>query len=83
MENVSREEVSAVIVLNEMGDALIELTAAELFQMPGDIGEVVAGARADLIALDGDPLADIEILQDPDRYLKFVCKEGEIYKNAL
>lgn len=58
------------------------LTAAELFQMEGEIGEVAVGARADLIAIDGDPLADISVLQDPDRRLKFVSKDGVIFKNA-
>lgn len=59
------------------------LTAAELFQMEGELGEVATGARADLIAVDGNPLDDIAILQDPDRFLKLICKDGEIFKNAL
>ena len=59
------------------------LTAAELFQMEGEIGEVCEGAIADLIALKGDPLADIGVLQDPDRYLKLVVKQGTVFKNAL
>ncbi|GLQ05893.1 metal-dependent hydrolase family protein [Sneathiella chinensis] len=59
------------------------LTAAELFQMEGEIGELAPGARADMIALSGDPLADIGVLQDPDRYLKMVMKGGQIFKNAL
>ncbi|PHQ71427.1 MAG: peptidase M38 [Sneathiella sp.] len=59
------------------------LTAAELFQMEGEIGELVTGARADILALDGDPLADIGVLQDPDRYLKFVAKDGEVFKNVI
>ncbi len=59
------------------------LTAAELFQMEGEIGELIPGARADMIALDGDPLSDIGVLQDPDRFLKFVAKDGVVFKNAL
>ncbi len=59
------------------------LTAAELFQMEGDIGEVVEGAYADLIVVDGDPLVDIGVLQDPDRYLKAVIKQGEIFKSVF
>jgi len=59
------------------------LTAAQLFQMEGEIGEVMIGARADLIAIDGDPLADIAVLQDPDRHLKLVTKDGQIFKNAV
>lgn len=59
------------------------LTAAQLFQMEGEIGEVTIGARADLIAIDGDPLDDIAVLQDPDRRLKLVTKDGQIFKNAI
>ncbi len=59
------------------------LTAAELFQMQGDIGEIVTGARADLIAIDGDPLSDITLLQEPDKHLRFVCKEGTVFKNTF
>lgn len=59
------------------------VTAAELFNEVGETGEVVVGARADLIALDGDPLDDIGVLQDPDRYLKLIVKGGSVYKNAL
>ncbi len=59
------------------------LTAAELFQMEGEIGEVSEGARADLIVVDADPLSDIGVLQSPDRHLKIVMKDGVIYKDAL
>lgn len=59
------------------------VTAAELFQMEGEIGEVVEGARADLIAVEGDPLSDISVLQEPDRNLKFVCKDGAVFKTVF
>lgn len=59
------------------------LTAAELFQMEGEIGELIPGACADMIALDGNPLLDIGIMQDPDRYLKFVARGGVISKNSF
>nr|WP_199899724.1 amidohydrolase family protein [Sneathiella glossodoripedis] len=59
------------------------VTAAELFQMEGQIGEIIEGAFADLIVLDGNPLTDIGVLQAPDRYLKAVIKQGEIFKSAL
>jgi len=59
------------------------LTAAELFQMEGQIGELTEGALADMIAVEGDPLQDITVMQDPDRHLKMVMKEGQIYKNSI
>jgi len=36
-----------------------------------------------MIVLDGDPLADIGVMQDSDRYLKLVVKGGTVMKEAL
>ena len=41
-----------------------------------DRGEIAAGKRADLIAVNGNPLEDIRLLQD----VRFVMKEGIVYK---
>lgn len=59
------------------------IKAAELFQMEGEIGEVIDGARADLIAYDRNPLEDIAVLQAPEQHLKLIMKDGRIYKDAL
>jgi imidazolonepropionase-like amidohydrolase len=42
-----------------------------------DTGEVRAGALADLVVVDGDPSADITVLQDPARR-RMVLKGGEL-----
>ncbi|MGO9947607.1 MAG: amidohydrolase family protein [Steroidobacteraceae bacterium] len=42
-----------------------------------DIGAVEAGKFADLVAVQGDPTADIIILQ----HVKFVMKGGRVVKN--
>jgi len=57
--------------------------AARLFNKVGEIGAVAEGARADLLVVDGDPLADLACLQDPDRYLKAIIKGGEFFKEDL
>ena len=59
------------------------VTAAELFDMTDDIGALTLGKRADIIAVSGNPLEDIGVLQDPEKYLKLVMKDGKIYKNQL
>ncbi|HJX83518.1 MAG TPA: amidohydrolase family protein [Candidatus Angelobacter sp.] len=54
-------------------------TAAEMLGMQNDVGSIDAGKYADIVALKGDPLADITLLQKID----FVMKGGEIYKSAV
>jgi imidazolonepropionase-like amidohydrolase len=45
------------------------------------LGEVREGYLADLLLVDGDPLADVSILLNPDR-LVMIMKDGQIYKNT-
>jgi imidazolonepropionase-like amidohydrolase len=49
----------------------------------GRLGVVEEGAVADLLLVDGDPLADLSLLADPQRRLLVIMKDGTIYKNAL
>jgi imidazolonepropionase-like amidohydrolase len=57
--------------------------AADLFNERGQTGVVAAGARADLLVVDGDPSQDLRRLQDPERFLKAIIKDGVFMKNAL
>lgn len=59
-------------------DAIFTATrnAAELIGAPEDIGSLQKGRYADIIAVDGDPLADITELQR----VQFVMKGGEVVK---
>ena len=52
-------------------------SGADLIGWPHDVGAVEAGMFADLIAVQGDPTADITVLQ----HVKFVMKGGRIIKN--
>lgn len=54
-------------------------TAAELLGMKGKLGEIHAGAFADIIAVAGDPLQDIGLLQ----HVQFVMKDGTVFKNEM
>lgn len=51
--------------------------AAELLGWGDRIGTLEAGKAADLVAVSGDPLADITELER----VKFVMKAGAVYKN--
>jgi imidazolonepropionase-like amidohydrolase len=52
------------------------LNGAKLLGWAGEIGKLEAGYFADVIAVDGDPLADITALQK----VSFVMKGGVVYK---
>jgi imidazolonepropionase-like amidohydrolase len=53
--------------------------AADMLDMQGQIGVITPGAYADIIALSGDPLSDIKLLQN----VQFVMKDGKIFRNEI
>jgi len=59
------------------------VNAAALFRRAGELGVVAEGARADLLVIDGDPLRDLGVMQNPNRFLKAVLKDGVFCHNAL
>ena len=63
---------------------------AELLQMagprnpyPAPVGVIEAGACADLLVVDGDPLQKVNLLADPEKNLLVIMKDGRFYKNTL
>ena len=50
---------------------------------PGKLGVVEEGALADLLLVDGNPLENIKLIEDPDKNFLVIMKDGRIYKNAL
>jgi imidazolonepropionase-like amidohydrolase len=50
---------------------------------PGKIGVIEADAYADLLLVDGDPIADIKLLADPEKNLKIIMKDGRFYKDTV
>lgn len=60
-------------------DALVAANsrAAESLNMQNEIGSISPGMQADIIALDGNPLADITSV----RRVVFVMKGGRVYRN--
>lgn len=49
----------------------------------GKLGVVEEGALADLLLVDGDPLARLDLVADPERNFKVIMKDGKTYKNTL
>lgn len=79
MELVLRAEVQPPI------DVLRSATSinGELVQMKGELGVVAEGAYADLILVDGDPLADLSMLLEPQENMPLVMKGGRVIRNTL
>lgn len=55
------------------------INAADLIDWKDKVGSVTKGKLADIIAVEGNPLDDITILEQ----VKFVMKDGVVYKNEL
>ena len=53
-------------------------SAAEALDRTRDVGAIAVGRYGDLIAVDGDPLADVRVLE----HVPFVMKGGEVVKDA-
>ena len=50
---------------------------------PGKLGVVEEGALADLLLVDGDPLTNLKLIEDPDKNFVVIMKDGKLYKNLL
>jgi imidazolonepropionase-like amidohydrolase len=62
-------------------DAIASATsrAATMLAMEGNIGVVAPGAFADIIAVSGDPLQNIKLLEGVD----FVMKDGQVFREKV
>jgi imidazolonepropionase-like amidohydrolase len=56
---------------------------AQLLRMEGKLGTLRAGAFADMILVDGDPLKDLELFQGQGARLPMIMKGGKFHKNTL
>ncbi|MGB6015027.1 MAG: amidohydrolase family protein, partial [Nodosilinea sp.] len=50
---------------------------------PGKLGVVEMGALADLLLVNGDPLENIQLIENPEANFLVIMKDGVIYKNRL
>ncbi|MDY2562152.1 amidohydrolase family protein [Pseudomonas syringae] len=57
--------------------------AAQILQREGELGCIAAGAIADLLVVDGDPLSDISCLVGQGEHLAMIVQGGHVRKNTL
>ena len=53
--------------------------AAEMLGMSGEIGVIIPGAYADIIAVEGEPLKNVGELER----VGFVMKDGKVFETGL
>ena len=65
-------------------------TNAELLAMsgprnpyPNKLGVIEEGAYADILLVDGNPIANLNVLEDYEKTLLLIVKDGVVYKNIL
>ncbi|MGY1519944.1 amidohydrolase family protein [Luteimonas sp. A482] len=69
---------------------MLTATNAELLKLsgprdpyPGKLGVVEEGALADLLLVEGNPLENLKLIEDPKKNFLVIMKDGGIYKNSL
>jgi imidazolonepropionase-like amidohydrolase len=50
---------------------------------PGKLGMVEEGALADLLLVDGNPIENIKLIENPAKNFLVIMKDGKVYKNLL
>ena len=58
------------------------LVNAELLNQQGQLGELVPGAFADLLLVDGDPTRDLSLLEGQGKSLSLIVKGGQVLKDG-
>jgi imidazolonepropionase-like amidohydrolase len=82
------QNASELVYLVEAGmtpmQAIVATTSmgAQCMGLGPEVGALQEGMLADLLAIDGDPLQDVGILQDRAR-MRLIMKDGEVFKDSL
>lgn len=74
MVEAGMSPMQAIVAATRMG--------AECMGLGDEVGQLKPGFLADLLVVDGDPLADVRVLEDRER-LRLILKDGAQIKNTL
>ena len=72
-------------ILRQATSNAAELLALSGIRNPykeGPLGVIEEGAYADLLLVEGNPLEDIRVLEDPEANLVMIMKDGKVYKDT-
>lgn len=75
--------IDALKMLTSGNASLFELAGERNTYGAGKLGVIAEGAWADLILVDGDPIADISLIADPEANFALIIKNGQVVKNTL
>ena len=50
---------------------------------PGKLGVIETGALADILVVNGNLLDDLRLIEQPDKNLAVIMKDGKLFKNSL
>ena len=59
------------------------ITAARLMRAEGQIGQLLAGAWADLLVVDGDPTVSLDMLAAPASGIRLLMQAGRVVRSSL
>lgn len=73
-----REVLSPIEIIRQA-----TLVGAEVVRQVGKLGVIAAGAHADLLVVDGDPLRNLALLAGQGEHLAVIMQAGRFHKNEL
>jgi imidazolonepropionase-like amidohydrolase len=59
------------------------IVGAEVLGMQDKLGRIMAGAHADVLVVDGNPLKSVDCLLGQGEHIPLVMKDGRIFVNEL
>ncbi len=85
LHNYQGEEFMLRSRVEDPVDTLISATSinADMMMQKGRIGEITAGARADILVVNGDPASDATTFNQQGVNLDVIMKDGRFFKNTL
>ena len=72
-----------VLKMATAGNAELLALSGKRSPYAGKLGVVEEGALADLLLVDGDPIANIALVEDPSKNFVVIMKDGKVYKNIV